>query len=223
MNTEIENSLIGKSYLRTSAKAWKNYFSEPIFIIEFILTIVLLFSILASFVYFINYIETRPGVKITDPLLETFNPVELSGLIFGIIYISIITAVISLLDDPTRLLFAFQVYILLLAIRMLTLYLVPFDPPADMIPLIDPLVEYFGTEQVLTRDLFFSGHTATLFLLFLVVKNKTIKAVFLTGCSILAIAILLQHVHYTIDVIAAPFFAYTSYRVILVIGKRFKY
>jgi len=91
------------------------------------------------------------------------------------------------------------------------MYLLPLEPPANMIILNDPLVEFFGTGQALTKDLFFSGHTATLFILFLVSEKKIIKTVFLISTIAVAIAVLLQHVHYSIDVLAAVFFTYACY------------
>jgi membrane-associated phospholipid phosphatase len=97
--------------------------------------------------------------------------------------------------------------------RMIAMYLLPLDPPPAMIPLQDPMVEFFGTGKLLTRDLFFSGHTSTLFLLFLVTPRGILKSLFL-GCTILvAVAVLVQHVHYTIDVFAAPFFAYAAVKL----------
>jgi membrane-associated phospholipid phosphatase len=83
-----------------------------------------------------------------------------------------------------------------------------------MIILNDPFVEFFGTGKTLTKDLFFSGHTATLFILFLVSKKKIIKTVFLISTIAVAISVLLQHVHYTIDVFAAVFFTYACYKLI---------
>ena len=48
----------------------------------------------------------------------------------------------------------------------------PLDPPPGMIVLEDPLVQLFGgASRPLTRDLFFSGHTSTMFLLFLAVPG----------------------------------------------------
>ena len=89
--------------------------------------------------------------------------------------------------------------------------LVPFEAPEKLIVLKDPFVEMFGSGESLTKDLFFSGHTATLFLLFLVVESKCLKYVFLVSAIIVGVAIVLQHVHYVIDVFAAPFFTYACF------------
>ncbi|RPI61892.1 MAG: hypothetical protein EHM44_07830, partial [Ignavibacteriales bacterium] len=110
-------------------------------------------------------------------------------------------------------------YTLMVAVRILAMYLLPLQPPEKMIILNDPLVEFFGTGQTLTKDLFFSGHTATLLILFLVSEKKIIKTVFLISTVTVAIAVLLQHVHYSIDVLAAVFFTYSCYRFLQTIKK----
>jgi membrane-associated phospholipid phosphatase len=71
-----------------------------------------------------------------------------------------------------------------------------------------------GTGEILTKDLFFSGHTATLFLLFLIMEKRVIKIIFIASTILVGIAVMLQHVHYVVDVAVAPFFAYTSYKII---------
>jgi len=97
---------------------------------------------------------------------------------------------------------------------MVVMFVTPFNPPADSIILNDPFVQLFGSGEILTKDLFFSGHTATLFLLYLIADKKYLKFTYLIFTIIVGLAVLLQHVHYTIDVIAAPFFSYTSFRLV---------
>jgi membrane-associated phospholipid phosphatase len=104
---------------------------------------------------------------------------------------------------------------------MCAMYVLPLDPPVNMIILNDPLVEFFGTGQTLTKDLFFSGHTATLLILYLVSEKKIYKIIFLVITILVAIAVLLQHVHYTIDVFAALFFSYACYKLMLKIKSVF--
>lgn len=94
------------------------------------------------------------------------------------------------------------------------MYLTPFNAPENILVLNDPFVQLFGKGEILTKDLFFSGHTGTSFLLVLLVDNKKLKVVFLIATILVGSAVLLQHVHYTIDVFVAPFVAYSSYRII---------
>jgi hypothetical protein len=97
---------------------------------------------------------------------------------------------------------------------MLAMYLVPLEPPNGMIDLHDPLVFVIGTGQPIQKDLFFSGHTATMFLLFLTAKNKTLKWIFLITACLVGLFVILQKVHYCIDVFVAPFFSLSAYLII---------
>jgi membrane-associated phospholipid phosphatase len=171
---------------------------------------------LALFVYrkFLDFAEARPGVVIPDPILNLYNPIDLTWLIFGLIYLCLIIGVVVLVKNPEKLLLAFQTYIAVIIVRIIAMYLVPFEAPEKLIVLKDPFVEMFGSGESLTKDLFFSGHTTTLFMLFLVVESKRLKYVFLISAVVVGVTIVLQHVHYIIDVFAAPFFTYTCYALV---------
>jgi len=197
---------------------WKEFFKGRR--TEFIVTILLLAIILFIFPNFLAYVEGRQGVTLADPVLELFNPIDLTWLTFGLIYISLIVAIFSFATKPEILLLALQSYSLLVIFRMMVMYSAPLDAPEKLILLNDPFVQFFGSGEVLTKDLFFSGHTATLFLLFLVSDKKQLKIIFLISTILVGIAVLLQHVHYTIDVLAAPFFAYSSYKIAKIINER---
>ena len=194
---------------------WKEFIKGKRNRIELLATLILLSVVLTLFTNFLNFVESRNGVVLPDPILRLYNPLDLTWLIFAFIYISLIIAIVTLIKDPKQLMFALQVYTLMIIVRMVTLYLLPLNPPAKMIILKDPFVEFFSTGQPLTKDLFFSGHTATLFILFLVSEKKILKTLFLISTIVVAISVLLQHVHYTIDVFAAFFFTYTCYKIFL--------
>ncbi|HKI77362.1 MAG TPA: phosphatase PAP2-related protein [Ignavibacteriaceae bacterium] len=193
---------------------WGKFLKEKYYRNEFIISLLFLLVVLFSFTNFLNYNETRDGIVLADPILHYFNPIDLTWSIFIAIYLSLVLAVISLFKNPKKLIILFQAYTLLLVIRMVMMFLMPLDPPPGMIPLNDVLVQSYGTGQLLTKDLFFSGHTATLFLLFLTAENKLLRKTFLVLTIIVGISVLLQHVHYAVDVASAPFFSYLSYRLI---------
>ncbi len=199
---------------------WKEAFRNRKFRVEFVITFLLLIFILRTLASFLNFVEVRDGVTLNDPLLNLFEPVDLTWLTFGLIYISLFTALYFFIKKPALLITALQSYILLIAFRILAMYLLPLNPPNKMICLSDPFVEFFGTGQLLTKDLFFSGHTATLFLLFLLAEKKQLKVFFLASTIVVAISVLLQHVHYSIDVFAAPFFTYCSFIIIKSMKKK---
>jgi len=194
--------------------AWKNIFSNKLLLWEFILSTALLAILLFILTHFLNYIEARSGATFSDPILNLFKPIDLTWLIFITIYGSLITALVYLIRKPLLLIKGIQLYSLMVFIRMVAMYLLPLEPPSDMITLIDPFVEYFGTGSTLTKDLFFSGHTATLFILFLVCENHVLKTIFLAATIIIAVSVILQHVHYTIDVFSALFFSFAIFKIL---------
>ena len=197
---------------------WKEFLTDRK--IELIITVLFLAVILFIFPNFLAFVEDRQGVVLADPILELFNPSDLTWLTFGLIYISLIVAIFSFRAKPEILLLSLQSYSLLVIFRVMVMYSAPLDAPERMILLNDPFVQFFGSGQAFTKDLFFSGHTATLFLLFLVSDKKYLKIIFLTSTVLVGIAVLLQHVHYTIDVLAAPFFSYSSYKIVKIINVR---
>ncbi len=170
---------------------------------------------------FLLAIETRRGSVLSDPLLQLFAPRDVTWVTFGFIYAGIAGALVLLSRYPERCVLAFQAYVVMVGFRIIAMALTPLDPPATMVALKDPFVEVFGTGTTLTKDLFFSGHTSTLFLLFLVMPSKASRVVFLVCVTGVATCVLMQHIHYSIDVYVAPFFAYCAYAVARAVNARY--
>jgi len=170
---------------------------------------------------FLLWVETRPGIVLDDPVLRTFAPIDVNWITFAIIYGGVTAGVVFLSRYPERFVLAFQSYVIMVAFRIIAMALVPLDPPATPFPLLDPFVETFGTGAQLTKDLFFSGHTATLFLLFMVMPSKLTRILFFLCVLSVALCVLVQHVHYTIDVFAAPLFAYAANAVARGLNSRY--
>jgi len=79
--------------------------------------------------------------------------------------------------------------------------------------LVSPLGFFGGAPQVyLTKDLFFSGHTATTFLLLLYVwRFPRLRWAMLAGHLVVVATVFLSHLHYTIDVIGAYGIVFTLF------------
>ena len=177
------------------------------------ITALLLPVALRSLAMFLNWVEDRPGVVLADPVLRLFQPHDVTWLTFSIIYVGLFAGIFLLLRYPRSLLLAVQTYICMVIARIGAMYLIPLDPPAGAIPLQDPFVQILGTGQLLTKDLFFSGHTSTLFLIGLSMPKKGLRVAYYVAAAAVAFCVLFQHDHYSVDVIAAPFFTYTAYRI----------
>jgi membrane-associated phospholipid phosphatase len=120
---------------------------------------------------------------------------------------------VYLLPRPNLLLRALWAYLFLQLLRMGTLWLLPLEPPAALVLLRDPVMDriFEVTTQPIVRDLFFSGHTATMTLLALVVRGRKLRWALLLMTVAVGLLVLIQRVHYSYDVLAAPLFAWLAY------------
>ena len=175
-------------------------------------TVIVLILTLTSYASFLTGIEMRQGFAFQDPMHTLMGPIDLTWPIFLILYGGLIVTIGLLLRQPLILFRAMRAYTILVAIRMLCMWMLPLDPPSTMIALSDPIVELFtsGGASTLTRDLFFSGHTATFFLIGAVVPNAVFRRTFYALGCLVGMLVIAQHVHYTVDVLVAPMAAFTA-------------
>jgi len=204
----------------TGLAAWRSALRDRAFLVEALITLAVLVAGLASFTRFLAFVEARPGVNFTDPVLRRFQPVDLSALTFGLIYLALVAALAFLCREPRRLLRAIQAYAVMLLCRTVAMFLLPLEPPSTMIPLVDPIVGTAGAVDLPTKDLFFSGHTSTMFLLALSARARWQRGLFLAATAAVGACVLAQHVHYTVDVFVAPFVAYAAWRIVTLADKR---
>lgn len=194
---------------------WKLAFKNKQFTAKFILSFVFLFALMYFFAWFLNYIEQRQGHIFYDPVLNFFRPRDVSDIIFFTTYGASLIAVIYAFGSPYRAIHLCQMYTLLTIFRIITLFILPLDPPVAIIPLKDAILQgtvYNDAGNV--KDLFFSGHTATLFLFFFFSRNQFLKWLFFICAVCIAVAVVIQHIHYSYDVIAAPLFAWLSCKLV---------
>ena len=94
------------------------------------------------------------------------------------------------------------------------MYVVTLEPPVGMILLADPISSIAYPDRGFAKDLFFSGHVSTMMVLVLIEKNRLAKILKITGTVIMGFLLAWQHVHYTIDLLAAPVITYGIFLVI---------
>ena len=202
---------------------WKIAFSNAHFRNRFLISVTVLFIILTGFASLLAYIETRQGHIFYDPILNFIKPRDVSDFIFFITYSAAIIGLIYAFLSPYKFLHLIQMYGALTLLRVITLFFIPLEPPTAIIPLRDTILThtfYAGNEYL--KDLFFSGHAATLFLFYFFTVNKVLKYTFLVAAIAVSIGVMVQHAHYSYDVIAAPIFAYIAYRVITKFSKHYQ-
>src|SRR6476620_8351900 len=176
---------------------WAESLKDDSFKIRLYVGIILLGVVLVSFPFFFQHIELRVGEVLNDWVLDQLQPRDVSIPIFFLV---------RSVQSPTLFLTFMYGFILLSASRFITISLVPLDPPHNLIPLIDPISNSFYGKSFITKDLFYSGHTSAQCLFFLCFRRKLDKLIALFCTIAIGFLVLVQHVHYTIDVIAAPVF-----------------
>lgn len=189
-------------------QTWKTAFADRSFTLSFVgaLAVFSIFPFKADI--FFQWIQKRDGIQWNDPILNALPALNVSYPIFGIIYLSVIYLLYRLLQDPKRFVWFAWAFNLETLFRFICIYLVALDPPARLVDLHDPLAEMFiyGENMAITKDLFFSGHTATMVFVCYFLPTTRERRIAM-GLSLLLVSLLLvQHVHYSLDVVAAPLF-----------------
>ncbi|HEX3935557.1 MAG TPA: phosphatase PAP2-related protein [Puia sp.] len=195
----------------TLRQEWHEAWQAPAFRRRVIAGVIILLSILSSFPVFFQHIERRQGVLLNDPVLRMLAPHNVSLPLFIVIWAISGYSLYRAAQTPQMFLNFLWSFILLSLFRTLTITLIPLDPPTGLIPLMDPLSNFFYGDKFVTKDLFFSGHTSTVFLLFLVIPGRSDKKLALLATFIVATLLLVQHVHYSLDVLGGFLFAWLSY------------
>jgi len=162
--------------------------------------------------YFFDYIENLPGgVVMSDWVLKMIPAENVSTPIVLFELSVIILFLIRCISNPTMVITFLLAYILVLATRDITIGVTQLRPPIGLIQLKDPIAAVIYRASSVNRDLFYSGHISLLFLFYLCSTVKTDKYYILLAVIFVGILLLIQHVHYTVDVVCAPFFAYGCY------------
>jgi hypothetical protein len=199
---------------------WTSAWKIASFRWKFWIGMIIFAGILASLPFFFAYIENRNGFLFSDFILKRFPAHNVSIAVFFLIWSACLLLVIRIYRDPMMLLVMLWSYNGVTLLRMASISLISLNPPEGLIPLADPITNQFYGEHYITHDLFFSGHMTTVFLVFLCLKKKWDRIYTLFGSILLGVLLLVQHVHYTVDVLAAPLFTFLVYRLTLKFTER---
>ena len=199
----------------TARGAWAQALARPDFRWRAVLLVLALVGLVGWVIPpFYVYIQQRAGRVLPDPLLHLLPRHNVASLVFLFMYGSVVAAVGWLLRHPYLLMRGLWAYWLLLLFRIGTIWLVPLLPPPGLLSMPDPftsLVFQALPSDLITKDLFFSGHTATVALLALAVRGRWGRRALALAALAVGVLVLVQRVHYTYDVLAAPCFAWLAY------------
>jgi hypothetical protein len=197
-----------------SPLSWKQSWSITSYKVQFIVTAVAIACIASAFPTFFDFLESRNGPQLNDVVLNFFPVADVSWVVFFSLYSGIAISIWGLSKNPREFLIAMQTYALVTLVRMLAITLFPLSPPEGYIPLKEPFVQLFVNQhRIISKDLFFSGHMATLCSLFFPLREKQFRIPVLICLIGVALLVLVQRNHYSVDVLFAPMITYACYHV----------
>ena len=194
-------------------KVWKEALGDSFYKKRFQLGLIIWVALLIAFPFFFDFIENRNGVVFNDWIINNIPAFDLSIPTFLIIWSMFLLFLFRAIYKPELLLLFLWGFIFLSISRFITIFLFTLNPPEQLIELSDPITNIFYGKKhgFITKDLFYSGHTSTQFLMFLCFTKKTDKILSLISTILIGIFVLVQHIHYSIDVLAAPILTYYVY------------
>ncbi len=178
------------------------------------------FSALLAFLFLasslvVNYVAgiyatNRASQAVTDILLDNLpvfnvNFIFVNGTIIFLLFIGVL-----LIQEPKRIPFILKSAAIFALVRSIFIIMTHLGPPGQ--GWIEPnrFLELF----TFGGDLFFSGHVGLPFLFALIFWDiKYFRYIFLAASLIGGIAVILGHLHYTIDVFAAFFISYGIFHI----------
>ncbi len=160
------------------------------------------------------YSQRPTSVYVGDLLLDNLPIVNLNLLIVEGALISIVLGTLFVVSKPRYLLFSLKAVALFIIIRAVFISLTHVGIYPGQ---IDPGLGFFSgiyTYLNFQTGFFFSGHTGLPFMMALVLwQERRARLALFALSAVFGICVLLAHIHYSIDVFAAPFMAYGIYKI----------
>lgn len=204
-----------ESYNDTIYFRWRAALNSYSYTVKLTTTVAVFAVGTLQFPIYFSHIQKRNGQLLNDYILDYLPAHDVSTPIFAVIYGLLIYMLCRILTKPNLFLLFALTFVIETVFRMTTIYLFPLNHPQNLVILHDTFAELliYGDTEPITKDLFFSGHTATMVMIWLFVEKPLEKFMAAIATFILASLLLIQHVHYTVDVLGALFFTYLSYLI----------
>ena len=190
---------------------WKNCTKDDKFILSVLLGFLILTISLVINYFAGTYATESASQSVTDIILSNTRAYDVDGIfIYGSIAL-LFSIMLILFYHPKTIPFTLKSISLFVITRSIFISLTHLGPfPTQAVVHTGNFLNKF----TFGGDLFFSGHTGLPFLIALIFwDNKYIRYTFLTGSIIFAFVVLLGHLHYSIDVMAAFFLVYSIFHL----------
>jgi hypothetical protein len=165
--------------------------------------------------YEFEYLARPTSVYVGDLLLDNLPSIDLNVIIVeGSLFTILFGGLYIIFWRPRYILFTIKALAIAIALRAFFISLTHVGIHPASVPtglgFFEGIYSYFN----LQTGFFFSGHTALTFLTACIFwRRPTERAIFLFLSFLFGAAVLLAHIHYSIDVFAAPFMAYGIFNI----------
>ena len=163
-----------------------------------------------------NYVIKTKGTAVTDLILDHLPVADIDVLIILSALLLTFVGVFLFLYKPKYMNFGIRSLSVFIIIRSLLIILTHLGAYPHQIT-FDTSSPGFGLYNILFNshnDFFFSGHTGVPFLMALIFwPEKNWRYFFMVTSLLFGVFVLLAHIHYSIDVVAAPFMTYSIYEL----------
>lgn len=163
-----------------------------------------------------NYVSRLKGLSVDDLILSHIPTVDIDPIIIIAPLILTLVIILLLITQPRYVNFTIKTMAIFIIVRSFFISLTHLGVDPHQLQ-FDTSSIGFGLYNILYNtkgDFFFSGHTGIPFLMSLIFwKERVWRYVFLTASILLGVSVLLAHIHYSIDVFAAPFMAYGIFAI----------
>jgi len=197
------------TYFELARQNWKKAWFNKSFRLNLMVGLVIMIALLILTSFFFKYIEDNPnGVILHDWVLNKLPSMDVSIPIVCF-EVSVVTLLlVRSITSPILCITFLIAFLFILIFRIITIGLTQLDPPIGLVVLKDPIADVVYRSGFIKRDLFYSGHASILFLSSFCLSKRVDKYYVVSVAILVCILLLIQHVHYTIDIVCAPFFAF---------------
>jgi membrane-associated phospholipid phosphatase len=175
----------------------------------------LIFGLALVFQFYASAYSNRVlSNAVPDLFLDNLPVVNLDIIMVEGALIAIVLSIILVLIKKSYFIFTLKAAAIFIATRAVFISLTHLGIYPGQINPDNGLFDRIYTGLGLEAGFFFSGHTGLSFLMALIFWDKRLwRYIYIAIAIIFGVSVILAHVHYSIDVLAAPYMTYSIYRI----------